>query len=152
MVGAGLVLGLVATPPAVAYVNHDCVAMRELEELGAVLPEKTAQLDTFTDIGRLDGTCRTIVGTVLGTELPVKEVATYAASSQADRADLTEVAWAEPGAFMHRRVGDELPDPAPLPTAVERQLSRWMVLPAGVRRVVLFRTRLLDGGADPRCL
>jgi hypothetical protein len=39
-----------------------------------------------------------------------------------------------------------------MPHLVRRLLSQWTVLPAGVRRIVVFRSFAIDTTLDPRCL
>ncbi len=150
-VALGVGASLASTPSAVAYVRHDLVAGEELEGLARRLPERTVVLDTALDVGRADGECRVMVAKVLGTELGVGQVAAFVAAQEPAHVEATSVAWAEPGAFRHRRLTASMAAPVPLPAAVERQLSRWMAIPPGVRRVVLYRTRPLDAEADPRC-
>jgi hypothetical protein len=151
--GAAAFLGLLALMPSLLdYARHELAAESEVDALTLRLPARTVVLDTTTDVGRAGGECRLLVASVLGTELTVAEVAEFAAAAAPLRTDATRVAWAEPGAFRHRGVRSWESVAAPLPVAVERQLSRWLALPPGVRRVVLYRTELLEAGHDPRCL
>jgi hypothetical protein len=153
VVGVVALAGLLAlTPGLLDYARHELEAKSELDALTQRLPARTVVLDTAAEVGRTEGACQLLVASVLGTELGVAQVADFAASAAPLRADATRVAWAEPGAFRHRAVRSPHPDGAPIPAVVEHQLSRWLALPAGVRRVVLYRTEPLDAGHDPRCL
>lgn len=150
--GAAALVGLLAlTPSMVDYARHELTAQSELEALTLKLPERTVVLATTSEVGRAGGECQLLVASVLGSELPVAAVAEFAAGAEPRRAEATRVAWAEPGTFRHRAVRATEADRAPIPPAIERQLSRWLALPPGVRRVVVYRTEVLSPGADPRC-
>jgi hypothetical protein len=152
LLAATLAFGVALGPFAFGYARHELGAGAELEALGRRLPDRTALLDSDTDVGRSETGCRLLVAKVFATELTPKDVAEFIAENDGGSAGATFVAWAEPGAFRSQRVDAPNASTAEtLPSTVEHLLSRWMALPAGVRRIVLYRTRHLATGADPRC-
>jgi hypothetical protein len=62
------------------------------------------------------------------------------------------MAWAMPGRFVASRVtGGQLGVAALPPPAVHKLLSQWMIVPDGVRRVVVFGTRAVQSLGEARC-
>lgn len=114
------------------------------------VPPGAEELGVLTRVRGSGGVCRVFAGRVLATELTVSQLAqrTY----DAQRLGLI-FAWAEPGRFRAATWSrGELTLLERIPPPAEAALARWMILPDGVRRVVILREASALSFGEARCL
>ena len=141
----------VSAPLLHRLVANDLAAERVLGELLSELPPKTQVLKVKTDVDSADSTCRLLAAKVLATELRPREIVRHLTVPDGDRRELW-MAWAIPGRFVASRViSGRLGADEPPPPAVEKLLSQWMIVPDGVRRVVVYGTRPAKSLGEARC-
>lgn len=147
-----MALGLLTLPSLTSAARNDAVAAGALERLP--VPDGAEQLDTISEVTVIDGACQVVSGRLLATELTPSALARRTHASPHG----TWFAWSEPGAFVaaswdgeELRRGSRGPKRADLPSSVEKALARWMILPNGVRRVIVYQLAPAHTFAELRC-
>ena len=137
--------GLFLVPLVVAHLRNESEIGASRDQMEANFGQSASVLKADWSVESRDDSCIALVAVAVATE----KKPTQLAGRLRDGGLSVGVAWSEPGKHLAETPeGHRIRE---LPETVRKLLDQWMVMPDGVRRVVVYRYAPLSHGWDPRC-
>ncbi len=136
---------LLMLPFVVAHLRNESAIGDGRDQIEASLGKSASLLKADWSVESRDDSCIALVAVAVATEKKPTQLA-----AQLREGGLSVgVAWSQPGKHVAETPeGHRIRE---LPATVRKLLDLWMVMPDGVRRVVVYRYATLSHSWDPRC-
>lgn len=137
--------GLLLVPLVVAHLRNESAIGASREQIEAGVQGSASVLKADWSVERQGDSCVAFVAVAVATEKKPTQLAAQLRQGGLD----VGAAWSQPG--KHVAETPEGHRIAEVPPTARKLLDLWMVMPDGVRRVVVYRHTMLTHTWDPRC-